>query len=62
LNILDCIWVSPEALGGYPPDKTHRADILLAGIDPVAIDYYAAKHVLLPLGGSGCFVATSAAR
>jgi hypothetical protein len=52
LNILDCIWVSPEALGGYPPEKTHRADVLLAGIDPVALDYYAAKYVLHPLGGS----------
>jgi hypothetical protein len=25
---------------------------LLAGLDPVAIDYYAAKYVLHPLGGS----------
>ncbi len=24
---------------------------MLAGIDPVALDYYASKHVLLPLGG-----------
>jgi hypothetical protein len=24
---------------------------LLAGVDPVALDYYASKHVLLPLGG-----------
>ena len=52
LNILDCIWVSPESLSGYPPSATHRADILLAGIDPVALDYFAAKHVLQPLGGS----------
>ena len=52
LNILDCIWVSPEALSGYPPAKTHRADVLLAGIDPVALDYYAAKYVLHPLGGT----------
>lgn len=52
LNILDCIWVSPEALSGYPPANTRRTDILLAGLDPVAIDYYAAKYVLYPLGGS----------
>jgi hypothetical protein len=26
--------------------------MLLAGIDPVALDYYAAKHVMLPLGGA----------
>jgi hypothetical protein len=52
LNILDCIWVSHESLGGYPPWMTRRKDILLAGIDPVALDYYGSKHVLLPLGGS----------
>jgi len=52
LNILDCIWVSHESLRGYPPATTHRADVLLAGMDPVALDYYASKHVLLPLGGA----------
>ncbi|MCU0558615.1 MAG: DUF362 domain-containing protein [Desulfobacterales bacterium] len=52
LNILDCIWVSPKSLSGYPPSATYRADTLLAGTDPVALDYFAAKHVLLPLGGS----------
>jgi hypothetical protein len=51
LNILDCIWVSPDSLRGYPQDTTYRADTLLAGIDPVAMDYHASKHVLLPLGG-----------
>ena len=51
LNILDCIWVSPDSLRGYPEATTYRADTLLAGIDPVAMDYYASKHILLPLGG-----------
>jgi uncharacterized protein (DUF362 family) len=51
LNILDCIWVSHESLKGYPPATTCRTDTLLAGIDPVALDYFASKHVLLPLGG-----------
>ena len=52
LNILDCIWVSHESLRGYPPETTRRTNILLAGVDPVALDYYASKNVLLPLGGS----------
>jgi hypothetical protein len=52
LNILDCIWVSPNSLTGYPPETTHRSNVLLAGLDPVALDYHASKHVLLPLGGS----------
>jgi hypothetical protein len=62
LNILDCIWVShgSTTVGkykvsgcvGYPPEITSRQNILLAGLDPVAIDYHANKHILLPLGGN----------
>jgi uncharacterized protein (DUF362 family) len=52
LNLLDCIWVSFESLSGYPPETTCRTNTLLAGIDPVALDYYAAKHIMLPLGGA----------
>jgi len=52
LNILDCIWVTYQGFHcGYPPWTTHRSDILLAGMDPVALDYYGSKHILLPLGG-----------
>ncbi len=52
LNIIDCIWVSHESLRGYPPATTYRTNKLVAGIDPVALDYYASKHILYPLGGS----------
>lgn len=65
LNILDCIWVSfgstkvafngknynVSGCIGYPPSLTSRQNILLAGLDPLAIDYHANKHILLPLGG-----------
>ena len=51
LNIVDCIWVSPDSLAGYPVPTTHRANTLLAGTDPVALDYYGSKHILYPLGG-----------
>jgi len=61
LNILDCIWVSygsthvngmaVSGCVGYPPSITSRQNILLAGHDPIAIDYYANKHIMLPLGG-----------
>ena len=51
-TILDCIWVSPDSLKGYPPETTYRADTLLAGFDPVALDYHASKHILYPLGGA----------
>ena len=62
LNILDCIWVSFGSMTvgrdhvsgcvGYPPEITSRQNILLAGHDPIAIDYHANKHILLPLGGA----------
>jgi hypothetical protein len=52
LNILDCIWTSHEQLRGYPESATRRTNLLLAGLDPVAIDYHASKHVLFPLGGA----------
>lgn len=52
LHILDCIWVSHDSLGGYPPETTRRCNTLLAALDPVALDYFAAKYVLLPAGGS----------
>ena len=56
LNILDCIWVSHESLRGYPPETTHRKNILIAGVDPVALDYFASKHVLFPLGGRRAYM------
>jgi hypothetical protein len=62
LNILDCIWVSYGSMMvagqyvsgciGYPPSITSRQNVLLAGHDPLAIDYHANKHILLPLGGN----------
>lgn len=52
LNIVDCIWVSHDSLSGYPVSTTFRSNKLVAGIDPVALDYYVSKHILLPLGGS----------
>ena len=62
LNILDCIWVSYGSMEldgqhvsgciGYPPAITSRQNILLAGLDPLAIDYHANKHILFPLGGN----------
>jgi len=49
INLLDCIWVSQGALVGYPPKNTTRLNELLASIDPVALDYWAAKHLLYPI-------------
>jgi hypothetical protein len=49
LNVLDCIWVTQVAWAGYPPEKTTRLDQLLASVDPIALDYWAAKHLLYPI-------------
>jgi len=51
LNIIDAIWVSHQALEGYPAEDTFRANQILASQDPVALDYWAAKNVLYPING-----------
>lgn len=51
LNVLDCTWVSHASLCGYPPSTTTRVDTLLGGLDPCALDAWAARHVLLPASG-----------
>lgn len=48
LNIIAAEYVGNEGR----QEKPVHARTLLASVDPVALDYYAAKHVLLPLGGS----------
>ena len=55
LNIIDAIWVSPSHPDGpaAPYAKAVRTDILLAGTDPVALDWYAGKHVLYRVSGYG---------
>ena len=49
INILDCIWVTQVGLAGYPPENTTRLNQLLASIDPVALDYWAVKHIFYPI-------------
>jgi uncharacterized protein (DUF362 family) len=49
LNIIDGIWVPYLRLRGYPHDKNFRANTIIASQDPVALDYWAAKHVLYPI-------------
>ncbi len=51
LNILDCTWVSQASLCGYPASTTTRMNMLVGGLDPVAIDAFAARHILYPLSG-----------
>jgi uncharacterized protein (DUF362 family) len=49
LNIMDAIWVSHRALAGYPEQTTFNANQITASQDPVALDYWTAKHVMYPI-------------
>ncbi|MBU1671656.1 MAG: DUF362 domain-containing protein [Actinobacteria bacterium] len=52
LNIVDAVWVTPAGGPNGPYASAVRANKLLASQDPIALDYYAAKHVLLPVSGN----------
>jgi hypothetical protein len=49
LNILDAIWINANPSGG--PETSYveasRVNVTMASTDPVALDYWAAKHVLM---------------
>jgi ribosomal protein L34 len=53
LNIMDAVWINPDLYSG--PYSTYGVAVqtakLLASTDPIALDYYASKHVMLPVSG-----------
>lgn len=51
LNILDAIWVNGNPLAGprTPYDAATRVNVIAASRDPAALDYWAAKHILMPV-------------
>jgi hypothetical protein len=49
LNIIDAIWVSQDSITGYPENTATRVNQILAGQDPVSLDYWAAKYILYPI-------------
>lgn len=50
LNILDAIWINAHPRGGPSTsyEDADQAGIIAASIDPVALDYWAAKNILMP--------------
>jgi hypothetical protein len=50
LTILDCIWI--HAHPGHGPgcsyDHASRRDQLVAGVDPLAVDMWATKYIMVP--------------
>lgn len=49
VTIMDATYVNPNSNWAAGFDQTPRVGMLLAGTDPVALDYYASKMVLLPM-------------
>jgi len=51
LNIIDAIWVNAQPGRGpsTPYNVAIRANVIAASTDPVALDYWASKHVLLQI-------------
>jgi hypothetical protein len=58
LNILDAIYVNPHPLEGRnvgpstPYSRAIKTDQIVAGLDPVAIDYWSSKNILVPAAQS----------
>jgi hypothetical protein len=50
LNIVDAIWVNANPGGGpgAPYESATRTNVIAASTDPVALDYWAAKNILIP--------------
>jgi hypothetical protein len=50
LNILDAIWINAHPGSGPSTsyDEADQAGIIAASIDPAALDYWAAKNILMP--------------
>lgn len=49
LTIMDAVYVNPHTNWAARFDQTPRVGALLASTDPVALDYYAGKTILLPM-------------
>ncbi|MGQ9782128.1 MAG: DUF362 domain-containing protein [Nitrososphaeria archaeon] len=49
LNILDAIWINARPLRGPQSyyETATRVNVIMASKDPIALDYWASKHVLL---------------
>ena len=48
LNLLDMIWIAPDRGPGAPYNNAVEINRIAASLDPVALDYWAAKNVLIP--------------
>ncbi len=52
LNVVDAIWVTPSGGPNGPYETAVRVNKLLASMDPIALDCYAGKNILMPVSGN----------
>jgi hypothetical protein len=48
LNILDMIYIAPDGGPGAPYSRAVQKNMIACSTDPVALDYWASKNVLMP--------------
>ena len=48
LNILDMIWIGTERGPANPHSQATQTNLIAASTDPIALDYWATRHVLIP--------------
>jgi hypothetical protein len=48
LNILDMIWIAPDGGPNSPYSRAAEKNMIAASTDPVALDFWASKNVLMP--------------
>ncbi len=55
LNIVDAVWCNPDYLQGpnAPYGSAAQTAVVLASRDPIALDWYAGRHVLYQVSGYG---------
>lgn len=49
LNVMDAIWVTPDGGPSAPYSRAVAANMILASTDPVAVDYWASKYILVEM-------------
>lgn len=48
ITILDMIWITPDGGPNAPYSRAVQKNMIAAAVDPVALDYWASKNVLMP--------------
>jgi hypothetical protein len=48
LNILDMVYITPDGGPNAPYSRAIQKNMIAASLDPVALDYWAAKNILMP--------------